>query len=472
MKITTLILILIFFFLLSVQKTKAEEIYFNWSITTQYDDDHSQLVIKDEKYQLAVPCAFFTRYFGVSFLNFISNGQITQTCFSTSDDMDGEIARTFTPYNAYDNATSSLYFAGPWWEYSVYNLYPSMYIYKHDLNCNKIWNKTLTIEGKTLGVGDMIVDKESNLYILVRVVNPPYPYFGNLTIFKFDQNGNQIWNKTYEVLNNLDSTEMHLVSYEARIDSQNNLYVLRNKVKKYAAYYQKVALLKISPSGSLLWFQDQIGTGDPWSDMGSFTIDKDDNVLLWVWGVYSENAYLIKIDGKYGGFISSSVGYYPVYVQGKGWIEEFNGKAITLSAEHDNLLNISYWDTSTSNIQKLWSIRIDRTMHHVPIMHLATYPSEKSLGVFIDGCFRQCYTNGGAMEFIISNVTFPTPPPAPTVTACKVCEPSQIPKGIYYYFFAGLCLMTNMLTCNPLALTLLIFFIFIGFLIVKLATTI
>ncbi|WP_426484173.1 T9SS type B sorting domain-containing protein [Flavobacterium sp. 2] len=79
-------------------------------------------------------------------------------------------------------------------------------IYKFDLNCNLLWKKE--IDSFTIYASKLASDSQGNIYLLLtwtdshNVIGPfpimfsGFPMYPGLNLFKFDKNGNLIWNKS------------------------------------------------------------------------------------------------------------------------------------------------------------------------------------------------------------------------------------------------------------------------------------
>ncbi len=92
-------------------------------------------------------------------------------------------------------------------------------------------------------------------------------------IIKYDLNGNEVWQKTYNGGNNLDD---ELRDYF--IDSQNNIYV--TGLSHIDSLNTKIVTIKYSSSGSLLWENSYEGIADRGDWGNSVTIDMDFNTYI------------------------------------------------------------------------------------------------------------------------------------------------------------------------------------------------
>lgn len=115
------------------------------------------------------------------------------------------------------------------------------------------YNKNLEFQwNKTFGIGslcyDMIIDSNNNIFI---VGGPPF-HVGTLFLYKYDQNGNEIWK--YNVTN-ADSS-IYDMNYEILSkDSNENIFMVYEQFERFIEGYIDgpiLRILKFSNSGTVL----------------------------------------------------------------------------------------------------------------------------------------------------------------------------------------------------------------------------
>ena len=120
---------------------------------------------------------------------------------------------------------------------------------KFDKIGNQIWNKTW---GKNNDYGfdiglDIAIDSDENLYV-VGATDRISSSHGDSLLLKFDNSGNELWNKTFS-FGNSD------MSVSIKIDPFNNIYILgiSDVMNWLDTNIGKLFFMKFDPNGSQLW---------------------------------------------------------------------------------------------------------------------------------------------------------------------------------------------------------------------------
>ncbi|MBP2144542.1 parallel beta-helix repeat protein [Methanococcus voltae] len=128
-----------------------------------------------------------------------------------------------------DSDNKNVYFSAISYGYNgTHNIHYTQ-IFKYDIEGNQIWNKTIDYINAAYESSSIL--NNYGLYIFDHeYINSEY----TLICYKFDKNGNSLWNKTYK-----DN------SWNFKVDSDDNyIYILTND-----------KLLKIDNDGNLIWYE-------------------------------------------------------------------------------------------------------------------------------------------------------------------------------------------------------------------------
>ena len=152
-------------------------------------------------------------------------------------------------------------------------------VYKFDLNCNLIWKKE--IDNFNIYASKLATDSQGNIYLLVtwtsahNVAGPfpiifnGFPMYPGLNLFKFDKNGNLIWNKSlgrdsdYGMRNIFINNDIVYITgtFHNSINIDNQITLTNPITNGHLAGPTVLFILKFSTGGNLLDAK-QFGTGD------------------------------------------------------------------------------------------------------------------------------------------------------------------------------------------------------------------
>ncbi len=137
---------------------------------------------------------------------------------------------------------------------------------KYDPNGNQIWNRTWITSNFDFGEG-VVTDGSNNVYLAGKT-NISGPLVYDALLVKYDTNGNQLWNKTWD--GGYDEK-----SFKVAIDGSGNLY-LTGEQDRPGAYY--LYLAKFDTNGNLLW---NLTRGCGYFDRGcAIDVDGSQNVYI------------------------------------------------------------------------------------------------------------------------------------------------------------------------------------------------
>jgi parallel beta-helix repeat protein len=129
------------------------------------------------------------------------------------------------------------------------------------------------------------IDTLNNIYIVGRVGNDT-TQDADLIIVKYDNNGTELWNRTWGGAN----TD---VAYAVTVDSSNDVYVT-GETWSYGAGMNDILLIKYNSSGDLLW---NLTWGVVANDGGyDIALDSAENIIITGFSDKYNNAFIIKFN--------------------------------------------------------------------------------------------------------------------------------------------------------------------------------
>jgi uncharacterized delta-60 repeat protein len=172
-----------------------------------------------------------------------------------------------------------------------------IHVVKLDPDGNELWNVTELNSDVAKGVA---VDSEDNI-VVIGYDYPPYPYDGtyNITVYKYDPDGVQLWNLTYD--SGFSDYGMGIV-----VDSLDNIIIcgyVHHRIwhsispPSYTDVHYYLTI-KYNPSGSELW-NATFDSGDDIQEYAyGVAVDSNDNVIVTGYSPHSGTAdfYTIKYD--------------------------------------------------------------------------------------------------------------------------------------------------------------------------------
>lgn len=176
-------------------------------------------------------------------------------------------------------------------------------IYKYDLNCNLLWKKE--INHRTVVANKLASDHQGNTYVLLTWTNSHnaigpfpvmlsgFPMYQGLNLFKFDKNGNLIWNKSIgndddfgmrNVFVNNDTVYVTGIFYNS-IKINNEITLTNPVYYDYDSFFQPPLLFvsKFDLNGNLL---DAKKFGSGYDNFTSTEMDSSGNIYF---SSYSNN---------------------------------------------------------------------------------------------------------------------------------------------------------------------------------------
>jgi len=143
-------------------------------------------------------------------------------------------------------------------------------IMKFDQNGNSLWNYTYDSGDKNDWAHGVSVDSNDNIVVVGAQGEQGYTT-SNSHIMKFDQDGNSLWNYTHGVNGYWE------VPYAVTIDSQNNIIVAGYQAPNFWA---DMEIIKFSANGNILW-DYSLDAGVNENDAAyAVTIDSQNNIIV------------------------------------------------------------------------------------------------------------------------------------------------------------------------------------------------
>ncbi|MFX0024681.1 MAG: choice-of-anchor X domain-containing protein, partial [Candidatus Hermodarchaeota archaeon] len=134
------------------------------------------------------------------------------------------------------------------------------------------WYRIWEGNGTLSDIFDILVDSSGNIYATGRSGIPGDSFSYNITLFKFDPNGNLLWERDWR------GGSLHSIGNGLANDSLGNIYVSGSDAN-YMGSVSYLCLLKYSPTGNLLWDMRWGKAGD-FSGGYDVTVDSDGNAYV------------------------------------------------------------------------------------------------------------------------------------------------------------------------------------------------
>ncbi len=160
-------------------------------------------------------------------------------------------------------------------------------IFKIDSSGNQLWNRTWGSGNNDVG-WDIAID--SNNYIYVGgTLNTQPANIQEIILLKYDDSGNQIWNRTWNYLNNAYGKSII-------IDSEDNIYIL--------GHSNDLVIIKYNSSGSKIWQEIWGGAQDDGNLGSDLVLDSQDNLYVASstssYGAAGSDALIMKYNSSSG----------------------------------------------------------------------------------------------------------------------------------------------------------------------------
>ena len=196
-----------------------------------------------------------------------------------------------------------------------------LFLIKTDKNGEIIWRKTYGLKNVYEFGGRVI--KASNGFLIVGERDIKFGE-GVILVVKTDENGNEIWNKTY--------LEEGGGSGEDAIKTEDGYLI----VGRYAGWY--IALIKIDEDGNVIWNKTYTrgafeGRGTRiikvedgyliggWGDPGSFLLKVDENGnKIWYTSYFGRDPTILDIAEAQDGYIAAGYTYTKSIGKADGWL--------------------------------------------------------------------------------------------------------------------------------------------------------
>lgn len=204
---------------------------------------------------------------------------------------------------------------------------------KYDPNGNLLWSKTYFsaeqyTEDKGLGI---VVDDQNNIYITGYSTN--YDGYADIVTQKYDTDGNLLWSLLED-----GSTDRNSKGIALALDNSGNICVTGYVAAANGT--TDMALLKYSVSGELIWADYYNGGGDGEDKAFGIAVDDEDRIII-------------------GGYITnSSIDFAVLQYDAAGqlqWLRSYNGsgnsadKAFGIAVDDEDAIYVTGYETDLYN---------------------------------------------------------------------------------------------------------------------------
>jgi len=160
-----------------------------------------------------------------------------------------------------------------------------IWIVKFDENGNEIWNKTFGGAGAERGKA---IQNTPDGYVVVGTTNSYGNGYDDIWIIKLDTNGNEIWNKTFGGPDNDTGRSITL---------NDDMYVILGETWSYGSGKSDFWLIKTDSQGNEIWNKTYGGSEE---DQGRSMVYTDDGYVLSggtkSYGNEDEDMWILKVD--------------------------------------------------------------------------------------------------------------------------------------------------------------------------------
>ncbi len=147
-----------------------------------------------------------------------------------------------------------------------------VFLAKYNSTGMHVWNRTWVTTDDELAFG-IALDSQNNIYITGANGRPGIEYDTNVSLVKFDNLGNEIWNTTWD----RDFSNSSDIGYRISIDSKDYIYIIG--FTKSATSESNSTLFKYNSSGNLIWMEEW-GGGNTESGHDIYIDDTTDDIYL------------------------------------------------------------------------------------------------------------------------------------------------------------------------------------------------
>jgi len=180
------------------------------------------------------------------------------------------------------DSNSNIYIAGTTESFGAGDY--DILLLKYNQSGDQIWNRTWGGEFKVDSCLGLDIDSNNNIFLIGTVKDIGLHQPGDIVLIKYDSNGNQLWNITWD--NNYDNS-----GFDIEIDSNDFIYMtgLSN---------ERMFLLKYNTLGDLIWYKTW---GQDYNVGSDLYIDINDNIFVtgWINNIISGfDIFYLKFDPK------------------------------------------------------------------------------------------------------------------------------------------------------------------------------
>lgn len=164
------------------------------------------------------------------------------------------------------------------------NEYPELYLIKTDNNGNELWSKTYSANG--YGGGFSVQETTDGGFIVTGVLVLQRSS-NDLLLMKTDSNGNEIWTKFF---GGTDSDEGYSIQ-----EINDGGYIITGSTRSFGAGYSDVWLIKTDTNGNEEW-NKTFGTAD--HNESGYSLQLTDDGGYIITGTCTDDVLLIKTDAE------------------------------------------------------------------------------------------------------------------------------------------------------------------------------